>query len=195
MRLQSVTEIKCARPSSVFLDRSAAVAFRWSGAVCDRSGEMITLGCESWDMFCLHAARQWSSWSACVFFVLCETLNGVTCCPQKSCCALAFPAGTIGPRQVFVLGPLKTAMKKLSSSAIMDFSYVPFDPAYYDTPSTLCGAGDASSCIWRGFWINHNYTQKQCCFDGACGADAHVPRDSSCFPGSFTASTVVQSAL
>ena len=56
----------------------------------------------------------------------------------------------------FVLGPLKTAMQKLNSTDIMDFSYVPFGQAYYDTPSTLCGAGDASSYIWSGFWINYN---------------------------------------
>ena len=30
--------------------------------------------------------------------------------------------------------------------------------------------------------MNNNNTQKQC-FDGACRADAHVPRDPSCFTG------------
>lgn len=79
-------------------------------------------------------------------------------------------------------GPLREAMLKLNSTDIMDFSMVPFGQAYYDTPDTLCGAGDDSSYVWGAFWDGYNLSQREC-FDNKCGAEAPVPRDASCFTG------------
>ena len=74
-------------------------------------------------------------------------------------------------------GPLREAMLKLNSTDIMDFSMVPFGQAYYDTPDTLCGAGDDSSYVWGAFWDGYNLSQR-------------LPVSRA----AFTASTVVRSA-
>jgi len=73
-------------------------------------------------------------------------------------------------------------MLKLSSTDIMDFSMVPFGQGYYDTPDSVCGAGDDSSYVWGAFWRGYNLKQREC-FDVKCGVDAPDPRPASCFTG------------